>query len=223
MAPAPAVELAGVCVHTGGRSILSDVTFRVSPGEVVALVGPSGSGKTTILTVMCGLRRPTSGFVSVCGVDVTRASDRTLARLRARRVGMVFQSFHLMPGQSALDNVMLPAFFGEHPAPQMRARARHLLEQVGLGELMHEAAIDLSEGQRQRVAIARALLAGPSLVLADEPTGNLDDAAAATILSLLEDGARKEAATLILATHDRRCLARVTRTLRVDRGRVEAP
>jgi len=200
---------------------LAGVSFRIMTGEIAALIGSSGSGKTTILNVISGLRRPSSGTVSVLGVDVDVAPDHVLASLRARHVGIVFQSFHLVPGASALDNVMLPAFFGERPARESRVRACELLERVGLGEWVGEAAIDLSEGQRQRVAIARALLTRPSLVLADEPTGNLDDATAATILSLLVEGVRLEGATLLLATHDRRCLSLVERTLRVEHGRVE--
>ena len=170
--------------------------------------------------MIAGLRRPHEGTVSVLGAEVGTASDSVLARLRAQRVGIVFQSFHLIPGASAIENAMLPAFFGDGPARESRARACELLERVGLGPWINEAAIDLSEGQRQRVAIARALLARPSLVLADEPTGNLDDATAATILSLLVEGVRREGGTLLLATHDHRCLALVERTIRVERGRV---
>ncbi len=215
-----AVLLAHVGVDLGGSRILDDVSFRVMPQEVVGLVGPSGCGKTTILHVVAGLRRASRGMVHVLGVDLGSASDRTVSRLRARHIGIVFQRFHLLPRESALDNVLMPAFFGDTPARKARERAYALLERVGLGPWARTPAVDLSEGQRQRVAIARALLNDPALVLADEPTGNLDDASARTTLSLLVDAVRERGGTLLLSTHDHRCLGLVDRTLQVADGTV---
>ncbi|MBN1426332.1 ABC transporter ATP-binding protein [Candidatus Fermentibacteria bacterium] len=220
--PAVRLDRVNVAVSPTDHQILSDVSLEIMPGEVVALVGPSGSGKTTILNVIAGLLPPRSGSVSVLGVDMVRAGDSERARLRAGEIGIVFQGFHLVPDASALENVVLPAYFGATLATESRQRARDLLQRVGLAEWADSAAVDLSEGQRQRVAIARALLAHPSLVLADEPTGNLDDRSAETILSLLVEIVRDGDATLILATHDSRCLGRVQRTIRIDQGRIAA-
>ncbi|MCU0612407.1 MAG: ABC transporter ATP-binding protein [Candidatus Eisenbacteria bacterium] len=218
--PALVLEGVGFAVGKNRRDILVNACMQVMPGEICALVGPSGSGKTTILNMISGLLRPTAGSLTVLGVDVGRARDRELARLRSRRMGIVFQNFHLLPGMTSTENALLPAYFGCAPAGEYRARVRDLLGRLGLAPWLDAAAENLSEGQRQRVAIARALLLRPALVLADEPTGNLDDSSAATILSLLIEGAREEGSSLLLATHDRRCLQVVERTFVVDQGRV---
>ncbi len=205
------------------RRVLHDVSFSLSRGEIVALVGPSGEGKTTVINLATGLLTPDEGIIDTLGVEVSSAPDMNVSRLRAQRIGVVFQSFHLLPRESALENVLLPAYFGARPAYDMRERAATLRERAGLEGWRDVAAIELSEGQRQRVAIARALLQGPELVLADEPTGNLDDVAALKVLRLLIDEVRRENGTLLIATHDQRCLGLVDKTLVLRQGRIGTP
>jgi ABC-type lipoprotein export system ATPase subunit len=195
------------------KQIIERASFHVDRGEVVALVGPSGCGKTTILNLATGLLRPERGTISTLGVTVSQAEDTVVASLRAEQVGFVFQTFHLLPNATALQNVFLPAYFGRTLAREKRSRAEELLERVGLSPWKEVSAIELSEGQRQRVAIARALLTRPALVFADEPTGNLDDESARTVLNLLISEVKRERGTLFIATHDRRCLALVDRTM----------
>lgn len=202
------------------RQIIEQASFQVDQGQIVALVGPSGCGKTTILNLATGLLQPDRGIAYTLGVVVSSASDAEVASLRAEHVGFVFQTFHLLPHATALENVILPAYFGSVNAREKRNRAMELLERVGLFEWQHVAAIELSEGQRQRVAIARALLTRPALVFADEPTGNLDDESAETVLSLLISEVKRERGTLFIATHDRRCLALVDRTMAMRNGTV---
>jgi len=193
--------------------ILWNVSFSLNAGEVVALVGSSGVGKTTVLNLASGLLRPDEGSIQTLGVDLNEASDEDVSHLRASNIGIIFQGFHLVPQQSALNNILLPAYFTNQPAHQYMARATVLLDRVGLSHAAHIAAVDLSEGQRQRIAIARALLIRPRLVLADEPTGNLDDESARRVLNLLISEVRREQGTLLIATHDRRCLDLVERSL----------
>jgi putative ABC transport system ATP-binding protein len=192
---------------------LRAVTLTVRHGEKVALLGKSGSGKSTLLNLLGGLDLPTSGSIEVQGRDLGRMSREEQARYRSRTVGMIFQSFNLIASRTALQNVELPLLFAGCPAAERRTTARQALEAVGLGQRLHHRPSELSGGEHQRVAIARALVNRPSILLADEPTGNLDSATAGEIMELLLDRVRRQDATLILVTHDeelaRRCTDRV--------------
>jgi putative ABC transport system ATP-binding protein len=187
--------------YPGGVVALRDLTIEVGEGEQLAVVGPSGSGKTTLLTVMGTLERPTRGDVHVAGYDVARSSDRELAGLRAHALGFVFQGFHLQESITALDNVALGLLYTGQPLRQRREAARAALQRVGLGHRLTHRPSMLSGGERQRVAIARAIAKRPLLILADEPTGNLDSKASAEVVALLH-GLGSEGATLVLITHD---------------------
>ena len=198
------------------RFILRDTSFSLESGEVVALVGSSGVGKTSILNLASGLLQPDSGSIQTLGVSLSDATDEDISRLRSSQIGIVFQGFHLLPQQTALYNILLPSYFSDTPARHFAKRAELLLDRIGLSDSANIAAVDLSEGQRQRIAIARALLMHPRLVLADEPTGNLDDQSARRVLNLLISEVRREEGTLLIATHDRRCLDLVDRILYLD-------
>jgi predicted ABC-type transport system involved in lysophospholipase L1 biosynthesis ATPase subunit len=194
---------------------LRGVSLEVRRGERVALLGKSGSGKSTLLNLLAGLDRPTSGSVRVCGRDLARLSSPELARHRLTAVGMVFQSFHLIGSRTALENVELPMVFAGRPPRERRAAARQALEAVGVGHRLRHRPGELSGGEQQRVALARALVNRPAVLLADEPTGNLDTATAADVVALLDAHVRTHGATLVLVTHDeelaRRCAGRVVR------------
>ena len=187
--------------YPGGVVALRNLTIEVGEGEQLAVVGPSGSGKTTLLTVMGTLERPTRGDVRVVGYDVAQASDRDLAGLRAHALGFVFQGFNLQESITALDNVALGLLYTGQPFRQRREAARVALERVGLGHRLTHRPPMLSGGERQRVAIARAIAKRPLLILADEPTGNLDSKASAEVVALLR-GLASDGATLVLITHD---------------------
>jgi ABC-type lipoprotein export system ATPase subunit len=202
----------------GRVTALLDVTLRVGSGEFIAIIGPSGSGKSTLLHLACGLDRPTAGRVVFEGV--VPASGRAWARLRAERVGIVFQAFNLLPTLTAAENVEVPMFGIQASARARRARALDLLARVGLdGRTQHRPG-ELSGGERQRLAIARCLANGPRLILADEPTGNLDTQTSAEILDLLEEVHRREAAALVVVTHEPAIAARAHRVVRLIDGRV---
>jgi putative ABC transport system ATP-binding protein len=200
--------------------ILQDVCLRIEAGESCAILGASGSGKSTLLNILGLLDLPDSGHYRFAGHDVLKASPDQLAALRNQQIGFVFQSFNLLPRLSALDNVALPLSYRGVPRGESLQRARHLLHQVGLGERAEHRPADLSGGQRQRVAIARALVGEPSLILADEPTGNLDSHTAQDIMDLLLTLNRERRVTLIIVTHDAQIAQRLTRQIRVHQGRV---
>jgi len=180
---------------------LRRATFTVRRGEFVAIMGPSGSGKSTLLYVIGCLVRPTGGVYRLEGREATQLSERELAQVRRQRIGFVFQSFQLLPGLSALRNVELPSLYSKQARRERRERARQLLERVGLGERLDYRPTELSGGEAQRVAIARALMNDPTLILADEPTGNLDSATGDAIIDLLIE-LHGEGRTVILVTHD---------------------
>jgi predicted ABC-type transport system involved in lysophospholipase L1 biosynthesis ATPase subunit len=202
---------------------LRGVSLEIGRGERIALLGRSGSGKSTLLNVLGGLDRPTSGGVHVAGRDLARMNARELARHRLNTVGMIFQSFNLIPSRTALENVELPMVFAGRPPRERRSAARGALEAVGLGHRLDHRPAELSGGEHQRVAIARALVNRPEILLADEPTGNLDSATAREIVDILADHLRVFGTTLLLVTHDedlaRRCSDRV---LRMSDGRLMA-
>jgi putative ABC transport system ATP-binding protein len=198
---------------------LAGVSFRIDPGELVAIVGPSGSGKSTLLHLMGTLERPSSGRISITGLEVEELSDRELAAVRATRIGFVFQQFFLSEHQTALENVADGLFYAGVPVGERRARAGEALARVGLGDRLSARPTQLSGGERQRIAIARALVGRPAIVLADEPTGNLDTTTGATILGLLDE-LHAEGATIVVITHEHEVAERFPREIALRDGKV---
>ena len=220
----PIVSLRGLSVTLTGAAgpveILRDIDADLAPGETVSVVGPSGAGKTTLLMVVGGLERPSAGRVRVAGEDLTGLDEDALARFRGRHVGIVFQAFHLIPTMTAIENVAAPReLAGE---PDAFDRAREELAAVGLDHRLGHYPGELSGGEQQRVAIARALVNRPNLVLADEPTGNLDAATGEQVIEHLFARSRDRGATLLLITHEVRLAALCDRTIRMRDGRIEA-
>lgn len=218
----PIIDITGVGLtltsRAGSVEILKDVGFKVLPGQSVAVVGPSGSGKTSLLMVLAGLERATRGRVEVVGQDFTRMSEDELALARGRDIGIVFQSFHLVPTMTALENVALPMeFAGRADAFVV---AGQLLADVGLSERREHFPVELSGGEQQRVALARALCGKPRLLLADEPTGNLDGNTGRTVIDLLFSLHRRLGTTLVLITHDESLAAMCERVVRMADGRI---
>jgi putative ABC transport system ATP-binding protein len=219
---AAVLELAEVTKTYGSDrpvDALQGVSFRVDEGELVAIVGPSGSGKTTLLHLMGTLERPSSGRVSITGLDVAEMSDRELSAVRASRIGFVFQQFFLAEHSTAQENVADGLLYAGVPAAERRERAAEALARVGLGDRLDARPNQLSGGERQRVAIARALVGRPAIVLADEPTGNLDSATGQSIMALIDE-LHEEGATIVVITHEHEIAARFPRQIVLLDGRV---
>jgi putative ABC transport system ATP-binding protein len=224
MSGEPVLELAGVTKVYGEEPAvpaLRGVSFSVRRGELVAIVGPSGSGKTTLLHLMGTLERPTSGRAFITGHDIARLTDAELAALRATQIGFVFQQFFLAEHATLLENVADGLLYAGVPAGERRAKAADALTAVGLGERLKARPTQLSGGQRQRVAIARALIGAPAIVLADEPTGNLDSATGEQIMSLIEE-LNEEGATIVVITHEQAIAERCPRRIQILDGRIVA-
>src|SRR6056297_1364691 len=201
--------------------ILKGISLNVDAGEAIGLVGPSGSGKSTLLMTMAGLERPDSGRITIAGQDLASMDEDALARFRGRNIGIVFQSFHLVPTMTALENVALPLELADRP--DAFARAEKELRAVGLGERLNHYPAQLSGGEQQRVAIARAIAPDPAIIVADEPTGNLDETTGGSIVDLLFAIKRDRGATLVLVTHDTALARSCDRMVRLRSGRIEEP
>jgi lipoprotein-releasing system ATP-binding protein len=202
--------------------VLRGVHLAIAAREMVAIVGPSGAGKSTLLHLIGGLDRPTQGAIRCCGVELACLSDRTLADFRNNRIGFVFQFHHLLPEFSALENTMMPALIQRRARREVQREARQLLGSVGLGDRLHHRPGELSGGEQQRVAVARALINKPEVVLADEPTGNLDRATGQAIQKLLRQLNEELGQTFIIVTHDREFAAHMDRAISLVDGKVSA-
>ncbi|AQZ67373.1 ABC transporter, ATP-binding protein [[Actinomadura] parvosata subsp. kistnae] len=209
-------QLDGVAVEA-----LRGVSLRVGEGEFAAIVGPSGSGKSTLMHLLGCLDRPSSGVLRINGVDLSRLPDAELAELRNRTIGFVFQSFHLLSRTTALDNVALPLVYRGLGRAERRARARAALESVGLGHRLHHRPAQMSGGEQQRVAIARALVGEPKVLLADEPTGNLDSGSGAEVMAILDRLNAEGGMAVVLVTHDAEVAAHARRQIHMRDGLIE--
>ncbi len=209
-------------IDTGSHrvEILKDISFEISSSEVVAIMGPSGSGKSTLLGMLAGLDWPTSGSVSIDGVDITSLGEDELAIVRGRKIGFVFQAYQLIPTLTAMENVLLPAEMLGDDTNGVSARAHDLLGSVGLAQRHDHYPAQLSGGEQQRVALARAFMMKPAVLLADEPTGNLDSENGNHVLELLLKLNRDEGATLVLVTHDRELASHAARRIVLKDGRI---
>jgi putative ABC transport system ATP-binding protein len=225
-ATGPVVNATNVNLHlVSGKEmlhILRDVSLTVAAGEVVATVGPSGSGKTSLMMVLAGLERATSGSVIMAGKDITALGEDELAVFRRQNLGILFQNFHLIPSLTALENVSLALEIAENgmKLDEIRATASAALEQVGLGDRLTHLPSALSGGEQQRVGLARSMVTNPRLLLADEPTGNLDQDSGAQVIKLMFDLARSRGTAVFMITHDRSLAARADRRLTMNHGRL---
>ncbi len=223
-APPAAIRLDSVQLSLGRAAsrvhILKGISLEVRPGEALGLVGPSGSGKSTLLMTMAGLERPDSGSVVIAGQDLGDLNEDGLARFRGRQIGIVFQAFHLIPTMTALENVAVPLELAGHD--DAFGRARQELAAVGLAGRVDHYPAQLSGGEQQRVALARALAPEPALLVADEPTGNLDEATGRGVIDLMFAIRRERGATLVLVTHDNALAARCDRTIRLRSGQIDS-
>jgi len=214
-------DLWKVYEHDGIRvEAVRDVTLTIEQGEFVVLAGPSGSGKTTLLNMVGGLTRPSEGGIWIDGIDVTSLSERDLARLRLERLGFVFQAYNLLPVLTALENAEFTLLLRDVPAEERRARVEKLFERIGMGGLEDRRPGKLSGGQQQRVAVARAVVGEPALVLADEPTANLDTATSSALIDLMAELNRDLGTTFVFATHDTRLMDRARRVVRLVDGAI---
>jgi putative ABC transport system ATP-binding protein len=214
----PVLETQGLLKHYGDRTILQRITLRVEAGERLALLGPSGCGKTTLLNLLGGLDRPDSGSILLDGEDISRADSQRIAQLRRAKIGTVFQFFHLIPHLTVLENVQLPLQLLNWKPQDALKRAEDLILSVGLMERINAWPQELSNGEMQRVAVARALAARPRLLLADEPTGNLDRKNGEAVLQLLKDLTERERTALVLVTHSEAATRTCHRVLRLEDG-----
>jgi len=215
-----AIQVHAVRKRYGALEVLRGVDLAIPKGQFTGIIGKSGSGKSTLLGVIAGLERPDEGEVSILGHQVAGIADQEAAALRRRLIGIVFQGFNLIPSLTALDNVLLPAFFEATPAAQRRQRATELLERVGLGDRMGHRPATLSGGEQQRVAIARALMNNPAILLADEPTGNLDQETGKAVLDLIIGLGRTQGTTLLMVTHDPDVAAQASQVIEMKDGRI---
>lgn len=214
------VSRLSLSLSSAGRSvsILRDISLTVKKGEFVAIVGPSGSGKSSLLALLAGLDRPTEGSVLIEGVDLSVQTEDALAILRMEKIGMVFQSFHLIPTMTALENVQIPLELHGRPRPEQEAS--ELMSAVGLSDRHHHYPVQLSGGEQQRVAVARAYAGAPALLLADEPTGNLDSSNGERVIELLLKLHHDQGNTLVLVTHDMQLAARADRIITLRDGQI---
>ena len=215
------IDIKGITKSFGSLQVLKGIDLHIGKGEVVSIVGPSGAGKTTLLQIIGTLDKPDSGQIIIDGTDVSRLNRKKLAEFRNQRIGFVFQFHQLLPEFTALENIMIPALIGGKSRSEAKKKAEALLDFMGLADRAKHKPSELSGGEKQRVAVARALITRPELILADEPTGNLDSASSKEILQILKD-MHEKGKTVILITHDNGIAAQARRVVRIMDGKIES-